>query len=455
MSKIEPINIYQARTQQIRSKLANSPSFEGNINSATKSAEELAVQAYKGIEQGLGRFGKVASFLHKHDGEVQAQLGNAIFTTTLAPLFIAANPLSKEDQNTKLYSAIRQPLSAGIAIAAGLGMTMPANNFIEAMASKGALSAIDLRMAPDDSFLKREYKRLAKSGKTNGQTQEEYIENAKNEAKKLFTKLITEDPAKLKNDNTLKQQVRKLDDYISKNNLHEVDFKSFMKENFDTKFYNSAEGSGLKEAAFEKQLNKIKAIDFLRKMGLVDKKCSEEELRAFISRRRGSNLEDAFKDAKIKGDSAYKITEEIGKLNARQIQYNVNGEIIKQESLTLKQMLQALKIEDKFKKDIETKKVSAVLNDFSKVHLNGLNSMKGKGLQDFATNILSNKTAITKANYGVLKKYYGIAVALASLPISCGALNWIYPRFVEKFFPKIAHAKAKKSNNKTQEGGQK
>lgn len=37
-----------------------------------------------------------------------------------------------------------------------------------------------------------------------------------------------------------------------------------------------------------------------------------------------------------------------------------------------------------------------------------------------------------------------------TLPITCTALNWVYPRFMELFFPKLAGAKKKACNNKQQ-----
>lgn len=39
------------------------------------------------------------------------------------------------------------------------------------------------------------------------------------------------------------------------------------------------------------------------------------------------------------------------------------------------------------------------------------------------------------------KKMTGIVIALAVLPFSCGLLNWVYPRFMEKFLPDLANVK--------------
>ena len=44
---------------------------------------------------------------------------------------------------------------------------------------------------------------------------------------------------------------------------------------------------------------------------------------------------------------------------------------------------------------------------------------------------------------GSFKKYGGIVLTLLTLPITCGILNWAYPRIVEKFFPNLAQSKNK------------
>lgn len=458
MSRIEIVNNYHAPKKQIPTGVVSTPAFNGNN---IKSAEKIAADAYTGIDKNLGILGKAYKYLNKNDGEVQTQLMNALFTATLAPAFIAFNPLSKEEKKTKEYTALRQPISAAVALGVTMPITMAFNNLIENIGSKGAIDVIDLRMSPNDKFLGRIYKRAERRGKleslkkeaygenyTGSFTKEDYISKTKENAKKLYTRLICEKPSELKKDTKLPNEVRNLDKYIKENNIYEVDFKKFMQDNYKTKFFSEAEGGGLKEAAFEKQLKEIKAIDFMRKIGMVDNKLSEEELRAFISGKRGVNLENTLKNNGFSKEKAKNITEEITKLNARQIQYNVSGSIINEESLTLKQMLQTLKIEDKFKDDIQNKKLVNVLEDFAKSHLKGLDAISGKTNKDFAGNIMWNKLAKSSSHFGTVKKYYGIVVALVTLPFACGILNWSYPRIVESLFPELAKAKAQKGGSK-------
>lgn len=52
--------------------------------------------------------------------------------------------------------------------------------------------------------------------------------------------------------------------------------------------------------------------------------------------------------------------------------------------------------------------------------------------------VLINRAENVLKNF---KKMTGIVIALAVLPLSCGLLNWVYPRFMEKFLPDLANVK--------------
>lgn len=56
-----------------------------------------------------------------------------------------------------------------------------------------------------------------------------------------------------------------------------------------------------------------------------------------------------------------------------------------------------------------------------------------KGYKDFVKNSYKSHNQLWKIAIGVF----------ITLPITCTALNWVYPRFMDKFFPKLAGAKAK------------
>jgi len=236
-----------------------------------------------------------------------------------------------------------------------------------------------------------------------------------------------------------------LDKYVDKNNLYKVDFKDVMKENFNIEFFK--DGS-LKEHAFDEKLKSIKAADFLRKTGLVSGDFKEEDLRKFMSIRRQEPVKKALEKSIKNKKEAGALAEEIGKYTSRVVEYHVKGELINEESVTLAQMLDTLKIKTTFKENMMNKKFSTVLSDLSTNHLKGLEAIKGKGMKDFAGNLVKNKITRTAADFKNINKYVGIVVALASLPFSCGALNWLYPRIVERCFPSLVEDDSKKGGKK-------
>lgn len=73
-------------------------------------------------------------------GEVPNIIINAVGTGLVAPIFIKHNPLSKADDDTRTYSAWRQPVSAVLAIATQVSMVAPFNNLLNNMTNKGEFS---------------------------------------------------------------------------------------------------------------------------------------------------------------------------------------------------------------------------------------------------------------------------------------------------------------------------
>lgn len=72
-------------------------------------------------------------------GEVGGILITAIGTGIVAPIFIAFNPLSDKDENTKKYTAMRQPVSAVLAILIQLGLLKPLESIYEKLSNVGNL----------------------------------------------------------------------------------------------------------------------------------------------------------------------------------------------------------------------------------------------------------------------------------------------------------------------------
>lgn len=129
-------------------------------------------------------------FLNENSGEIQNQILNGAFTATLAPLVILKNPLLQKNEDDKKYAALRQPVSAALAMSTGLGMTIGINKGMNKLFDSGLLAAndgslpisLDGRMQPSDDFAKRQFNaELAKvtkgkSGKEAKEATKAYLE---------------------------------------------------------------------------------------------------------------------------------------------------------------------------------------------------------------------------------------------------------------------------------------
>lgn len=87
-------------------------------------------------------------------GETFNNIVTAVGTAGVAPIFIIHNPLANEDDNTKKYTAARQPISAIITLGAQVPIMKAYNEWIERMAVKHHFDKCDLAAAPTKAYLK-------------------------------------------------------------------------------------------------------------------------------------------------------------------------------------------------------------------------------------------------------------------------------------------------------------
>lgn len=524
MSRIQSIEPnYRQKSQstnvipQMPRKSQNSMSFGGEVKVLT-AAEDLAKKKLQDFEKSVirtvvqktnertGWFGKLCNKLGRDDSEIQTQYINAVFTSTLAPAFIAFNPLSKQDKKTKEYTALRQPISAIIAISGGVAMTEVQNRYMAKLASEGHIKAFDLRLAPHKKdYLKHKFnKEYSKAtdkkaflescnpeeldpGKEkfegNKPTKvykaaclEGYAKKINKNRQAIFTKLISESPDNIKIENgiiningkAIEEKIpsihtqEELNDYLKENNLHNKKFSAFLKQEFDFEFY---ENDKFKPSSMSKKLEEVKAIDFLERLGLVEKdKLSAEALNKFL----GEQYQDKNVIPKVKGYNTEEATEfihAIGRDTTRN-NHRVMGEsIVNNKNLTLGQLFRQLNyknddgvITEKVQKlmDLDVKKVMEKFST-TKDHLLGLiiDKKDGKEIKieskktiDFATNIIKNKAAKASGEFKNFTKYSGIFFNLFTSAITCTVLNWAYPRVVAAVFPSLVKSDAKKGGNK-------
>lgn len=101
--------------------------------------KEVKTELLKQMSKPIQMLDKMKNFV----GEVPNIIITALGTGLVAPFFIKHNPLSKADEDTRTYSAWRQPVSAVLAVATQVSMVAPFNNLLTNMTNKGEFEFLD------------------------------------------------------------------------------------------------------------------------------------------------------------------------------------------------------------------------------------------------------------------------------------------------------------------------
>lgn len=478
MSKIQAVNYQnQPKLAQPQANHASAQSFGHGLSDLPKPVQDILTKGVeKKINARLGWLSKFFKVLSDTQGELQSQAINNLFTGTLAYYMIAHNPISKQDKKTKEYTAWRQPISAVIAMTAGLGMTLGINRIMDAVYHEGNFESIDLRLVPGKDYLKRAYKKYCKEhGKT--MTRDDYMERVKKERLEVFTKLLSEDPETIKLDEKTKaimingkdiqeghllrvpgfETQEALDKYVEKNSFHRRTLGNFLQEKFGFEFSPNGE---LKPRMTDSKLSKIKVMDFLTEIGLIDDKVTETGLRTTLGKfQQLKKVPDSIENWKNHGK---KVSEKFvskqfeidGKLHTRNLQAYMGEEQGKAKVTTLGQFLHQFDItwtrETSTKGDFQ-ELTKAPIKDFiglfqeyfEEYKLEGFE--KGKNVNHFTEKMLKNSAKQITENAKNYSKYTGMALNLITTAISCTILNWAYPRIMERFFPELTSNKKAES----------
>lgn len=433
MSRIESVKqnyLRNSNFNQNQTKFSKKPSFSGELN--PEELKDVISAVGKKIDTKTGWVGKFSKWLYDREGELQNQYINAAFTTTVAPIIIGFNPFSNEDKNSKKYTALRQPISAGVALTGGVLMTNWVNSYMGKMASEGYIKSVDLRMAPDgknylkyifnkgykvddDAAIKDNRSFLAKyepkdldeeiaKNKFHGNSDrptkaykkacmDNYIKTKQTERKALFTSLISEDPKNIVIDETTKiislkdsnkaigknipniNTQKELDAYLETNNLHKVKFSKLMEEQFKFEFFKDGK---LKPYTMNDQLSSIKGMEFLRKTGLIKaEEYNETELVKNLGEFRQEaitvkDFEDSFAPGALKPKGGEKAVGSLTKEGVRNTHLILGEEMGKKETSTLSQLFHRLGLKGEKLQDLMDKPIAEALNDLATIHLKGL-----------------------------------------------------------------------------------
>jgi len=389
-------------------------------------------------------------------GEVQNIIINALGTGLVAPIFIKWNPLSKTDEDTRTYSAWRQPVSAVLAIVTQVGITIPFNRMIERRANNGFYDEqYNKTLFQDKDFIEKQLKRLYPYA-----TKDELARLTKakmNEQKANLRRMIKENnivmstntgKAHKYSESAFTNLLNKvLDDKLGFENkeLKKCEEITIPKKISRCEYYRANHDEALRIFTdIDNKLNKEnpknvkKYVQNLRKK--VDAKSELASIYDDILDRRGNkegDLKIAMKD-KLQGilrdidnytKDKYPTAESLSEY-IKQMETDIRINPIKESIEALEQM----------KQQVSQKQTVASIET-------GLDSIVRKNTKHrlfefkFSDEVAKALEKQIKNNLKGHKQIMGLIVSFLTLPVSCTMLNWCYPRFMDAVFPNLSNKK--------------
>ncbi len=388
-------------------------------------------------------------------GEVQNIVINALGTGLIAPIFIKWNPLSKTDEDTRTYSAWRQPVSAVLAVATQATVTIPFNNAIKDMAKNGWFG---------EKFNETPY--------ATKEAEEALIKSLKNQNKVFYNTSNYDGSSKLKemNPESYKRLLTEtLTDLLKKEEQEFARCSGSKKEAriARSKFYQA------KPAESTKLLDELTTILDSNK----DVKAVEKALKAKIKTMKADKV-----DAEL-----IKMTEEVDGLGAilkenwfskflglftkkksgqatygdvviASMKEKVNkmkGHVDIYRGLTVEQAEQhaadsiAIRLKEiENSKNVLNQAIEKIKNGGTVADIEDLfsrevfkNSTFRLKEKVFSREVAKKLKDLTQNNISIFKQISGLIVSCAMLPITCELLNRIYPVFMDAVFPNLSNKK--------------
>lgn len=434
------------------------------------------------------------------DGEEGRILITAIGTGAIAPLFIAWNPYvkpkegateeeKKELKKTQKYTAWRQPVSAALAIPIQLSLVKPLLNGLDVLFNNSKYSQyiptyLDKSALQDDKYIKRqETKKLKKSKLNKNDFKTKLAENV-NSIKNAQIAAAADDLLKTGQirirqgadglvDNksivdALKSEIRGyasdanflMNDSLSDKDLEKIFNNPEEKVDLPSKGKNFYKDRAETLINNKDELKKVLETNFPK-----DKKEIKNYLQNQISQTSDEKLKDiyreiiALKDADSQASRCSRTIERIGTIekicdgNYTSERYMTHMQ--EQDKELLKRIQNFAKIEKGIEENSES--IKETIEKVTKnCHYDGKNAKLKRIFHDLTTfgentKGIKEKIAkdIVKGYKGIMSKRYRfisevITISMGlflTVPVTCHALNWVYPRFMEIFLPNLAGVK--------------
>ena len=423
------------------------PDFRNRVTSALDDSFNKKLMAK------MPRVVRGMQHIKNFTGEYQSTLINAFGTSFIASIVISKNPISKADQAEKDYSAWRQVISGAIAVAASTGAVIPVNRFMEKLSANGYLPEnLNKVVVHDEKILAREIKK-ANPNLSKKEIAQKAKEKQMDEYAKAMQQIYDEGILSCENHKLTPEKFKELLKATCSDMAKETDKKlQHFQETLTEKYlqrmtYFKENSDSVKEmfSAIEKHLatnpTKAESKKFFKELNKKYGKKSPAIQEVITEIATGQDTK--IKQSTLDGIKKHFTDISTQKLNNEQAIRNYITKSIKEEVEKANQDKEVLKgaerLIDQINKTNAKDQVKEIVNHTNKLLQNG---------RDFLFNVVDKEVKTTAKRYKSYKDGMGIIIGLIMLPITCKTLNWIHPRFMEKFFPDIVEGK----NNKKAEG---
>lgn len=467
ITKINQSKISSYAQQKPKSQVHQSatPSFAGFSGLGEKMVEQMAQK--KSI--------KIMDKMKWFDGEEGRILLTALGTGIIAPLFIAWNPYVKpkkgateeEKENlkkTQKYTAMRQPISAALQIAIQLSILTPINRALDAIFHKPNNSVklpvdLDKSALHDEKYDRRQIeKRLKKDGvkrtKKEFETEVERLlkEEQKSQVSAVATKLNSTGEIRIGeravgNERTARVVNGVIDDYIKATKALRVDSKGmdYYKERAQILVGNETE--------FREILGNLPAEDkeiatyINKKLETINNKDVKKILQEIVSlpedARRSKCSRTLERIGKIKEICGNNFSPQ-KYMTAMREDYDVLSDIVEKlekskienEGQATKETIKETigKVANILKRDENNLKHTRIFHDTEVFHTD-----MRKVVKKVCEDITKGYKGVMGKRYRAIKEITTILIGLfITTPITCTSLNWVYPRFMDVFFPNLS-----------------
>lgn len=470
--------------------------------------KELSRQLLKSMPKSMSIMDK----LNALSGEVPNICINALGTAFVAPIFIKYNFLSKTDEDTRTYSAWRQPISAVLAVITQAGILVPINKMIMHASNEGMFVKLPCNktMLQDEKHIaaveQKKYKERNNGAKmpekelkaavlerrneqiskmveslkknntieytANGETVRMSPEEIKDVLASTTDGLISNIKANMTrySEEKLQFKVQRADYYRTNHKDVVAEFEAVEKQLAVRKFSDEAEQKlvGCKDLEFIKKQKDIAA----RKDHEVVLKSIKARIKQLQKDGKDGELVEILKDLSCKPDNKsmrlhlkknYEAIQEYAGLSSYKAVFE---EVAKKVAETIEGAEKELRVLEKVKgmiksgKDIRFVRKAGTEDGILDVIIRELN-VKGsnekvevKNEIDFLYEVIQKVAKNADKNVKGFTQSVGLVVSLAMLPFTCMLLNYLYPKFMNVAFPKLAKAKKEKTDNQLEKNNQ-